>query len=88
MTDNHRASTSQSAKVGPRAFELFEKNGTRAPFTQLGPRHFRYDFSPSDNSIEVSQVGIMEGAALFCGEKTGITAQKTGLFYSSLECRW
>ena len=73
---------------GPRAFELFEKNGTRLTFTELGPKHFRYDFDPSYSPIETSQVGIIEGAALYCGVKTEIIVQRKDLVRGSLECRW
>ena len=73
---------------GPRAFELFEKNGTRLKATELGPKHFRYDFDPSYSPIETSQVGIIEGAAIYCGVKTEITVQRKDLVRGSLECRW
>jgi hypothetical protein len=73
---------------GPRAFELFEKNGTRATFSLLSHNHCRYDFEPSYNLIEATQVGIFEGAALYCGFATEITVQRTDWFCGSLECRW
>jgi hypothetical protein len=73
---------------GPRAFELFEKNGTRAAFTQLGPRYFRYDFQPSYMVIEASQIGIIEGAAMYCHAQTEITVKRQDRYHGSLECRW
>jgi hypothetical protein len=73
---------------GPRAFELFEKEGTRVKFTQLGGGHFRYDFAPSYSPIEINQVGIIEGIALFCGVKTEIYVKRRDLYYGSIECKW
>jgi hypothetical protein len=73
---------------GPKAFKLFEKNGTRIIYTKLGPRHFRYDFDPSYSMIETSQVGIIEGAAIYYGLQTEITVHSKDLARGSLECRW
>jgi uncharacterized protein (TIGR02265 family) len=73
---------------GPRAYELLEKNGTRVSCTSIGPRAIRCDYAPSYHFLQATMVGVVEGAALYCGASPVVTVRLEDAYHGTLECRW
>jgi uncharacterized protein (TIGR02265 family) len=77
-------------KNGARAFELFEKNGTRMSCTQIGERRYRFDYERAYVWLDAYHVGLLEGLASAFGVERDFEVSVTlrDRYRGVLECRW
>jgi uncharacterized protein (TIGR02265 family) len=74
-------------RFGPRAF-AYSGNSVLVRYTRLGDRHFRYDYDLCFAWLDSYQVGLLEGAAAFCGHSTEMKVHVTEPYRGWIECRW
>lgn len=76
-------------RQGPRAFQMFEREGTRLTFHELTERHFRYEYQHASVWLDCYHVGIIEGVLEFLAiPAPTLQVARAGLFAGSIECAW
>ena len=77
----------QVLKHGPKAYGLFASFGdVRADV--VGERHVLYTFKNFPAFLESYQVGVVEGALLFCGAKPDVKVDLADLASAQFDIRW